>query len=153
MKRLGIGIIFFAGLCIGCVDSKRTDRESLDFFGVDLNKANQIEVLHNELLRGKVKYREKTLTEWTDGLISDYDMSDGKVTSMTISEFFLIDLVLENITNKTIGFFRKKAIIRSTLTSMITTHIESVYLSDYTHLLKTRMKFQVDSFVSVWEKK
>lgn len=86
MKRLGIGIIFFAGLCIGCVDSKRTDRESVDFFGVDLNKANQIEVLHNELLRGKVKYREKTLTEWTDGLISDYDMSDGKVTSMTISE-------------------------------------------------------------------
>lgn len=92
MKKLSIGIIFIAGLCIGCVDSKRTDRESVDFFGVVLNKANQIEVLHNELLSGKVKYREKALTEWTDGGISDYDLSDGKVTSMTMIEGTLSEI-------------------------------------------------------------
>ena len=92
MKKLCLGIIFLAGLCIGCDDSKRTDNESVDFFGLNLNKANQVVELHNELLSGKVKYREKTLAEWTDGLISDYDMSDGKITSMTITEGALSEI-------------------------------------------------------------
>ena len=87
----GVIVILLVAM-VGCAENNKPDNEFKDFFGVNLNEGHQVEKLHEMLSRGSVLYNGTKVEEWTDGVISDYDLSGGKITSMVIIEGSLSDV-------------------------------------------------------------
>ena len=86
--------IYIYGLCVliaigimGCNGKNPNNGVSREeFFGVDLNQSNQVVKLHNLLIDKKVDYKGKCMSEWTDGMGTDYEFSEGKIVSIDIAE-------------------------------------------------------------------
>lgn len=78
--------------------------ETNEFFGVDLNQEGQVEMFHRLLESGVLYWNKTNLREWTDDIMSDYEMSDGNVSTTclfegngkeSMSTFEYVDAVLQ----------------------------------------------------------
>lgn len=68
----------------GEINAPIEDWGNNEFFGLNLDKSNQVVEFHKLLVSGKLYWQGTKLEEWTDGFISDYDLSDGQISSTCI---------------------------------------------------------------------
>lgn len=52
-----------------------------EFFGLDLDKSDQVGAFHELLTSNKLDWHGTKLEEWDDGLMSDYELSEGKLST------------------------------------------------------------------------
>lgn len=87
MSKRIIKIAFFALSCClavsACTNRNATVEEwkKNEFFGLDLDKSDQVGEFHELLSFGKLDWHGTKLEEWDDGWGSDYDLSEGKVST------------------------------------------------------------------------
>ncbi len=78
-KVKGVCLILLFTFLAGCSNGQ-------DFYGVNLDKGNQVERLHSLLVAGKVEHGGRVLHEWMPQGISDYDFSGGETVSFIYSQ-------------------------------------------------------------------
>lgn len=58
--------------------------EKNEFFGLNLDNNDQVGEFHKLLISGKLDWNGTKLEEWDDGWGSDYDLSEGKISTTCI---------------------------------------------------------------------
>lgn len=58
--------------------------EENEFFGLDIDKSDQVSAFHELLSSGKLDWHGTKLEEWNDGWGTDYDLSEGNVSTTCI---------------------------------------------------------------------
>lgn len=90
MCKRTLQIILFVFTCCLTVSACTNNKDSFEewrkneFFGLDLDKSNQVGEFHKLLISGKLDWHGTKLEEWDDGWGSDYDLSEGKISTTCI---------------------------------------------------------------------
>lgn len=88
LKNILLNTFFVLTYCLSlsaCTNNNSFDEwEKNEFFGTDLNKSDQVAEFHRLLCSHNLEWNGTMLEEWTDGYSSDYELSEGKISTTCI---------------------------------------------------------------------